>query len=135
MFQEMKKQYESYKKILDKYEVVVDKYIKDYDYTELNNMRDFAIDLRRHLWIMRRYIAEMVVFWDITSLEYKRLLRKEKDDKFDCMDMAKLMFNNVFGDVAIWKDDIDWTSKIYTELQSAIRSLTWDKRADDYMWV
>lgn len=135
MFQEMKKQYEADKKTMLLYETKMQKLIKDYDYTNLDVMRDIGIDIRLHIGKMRRYISEMMVFWDITSLEYKRLLRKENDDKFDCIDMAKLMFNNVFGDVAIWKDDIDWTGSLYRDFQATIKQLVWDKRAADYMWA
>jgi hypothetical protein len=117
------------------YEIKMQKLIKDYDYTNLDTMRDIWIEIRLHIGKMRRFISEITVFWDITSLEYKRLLRKEIDDKFDCMDMAKLMFNNVFSEVVIRKDDIDWTGSLYRDFQATIKQLVWDKRAADYMWA
>jgi hypothetical protein len=40
MFQEMKKQYEVDKKTMSLYEIKMQKLIKDYDYTNLDTMRD-----------------------------------------------------------------------------------------------
>lgn len=133
IFNPMKESFLKDMETLDLYTKRIHELCMTYEVSEIDAMRELGVEFREHMKTMKTSIAKMSVFSELVTLKYKEYLRKEIDDKFDCIDKAKLMYASIFNDVEMWRDIIERNGRLYTELQWTIKSLLWDKRSWEYM--
>lgn len=133
VFNWMKENYEKYLDWLDKFIKKVEELIKSHDETNIDYMVDVGVDMWIHISLMKKELATLKIYIELTALKYKRMLMKEWEDKWEAMDKMKLIEKNYFSQVEIREAELDWFGRLFTIFQSEIKKLWWDKRAGEFL--
>lgn len=133
VFNWMKENYEKYLDWLDKFIKNVEELIKSHDETNIDYMVDVGVDMWIHISLMKKELATLKIYIELTALKYKRMLMKEWEDKWEAMDKMKLIEKNYFSQVEIREAELDWFGRLFTIFQSEIKKLWWDKRAGEFL--
>ncbi len=133
VFNWMKENYEKYLDWLDKFIKKVDELIKSHDETNIDYMTDVGVDMWTHISLMKKELATLKIYIELTALKYKRMLMKEWEDKWEAMDKIKLIEKNYFSQVEIREAELEWFGRLFTIFQWEIKKLWWDKRAGEFL--
>lgn len=132
-YEPMKKEFLSLYSVMKDYETNVLETVRMRSITNIDVLMELSVDLWKHIGLMRDSISIIWVYAELTQLKYKEMMMEEWMDKFEAIDKSKLMYKSIFWEVERWFMYVERVGRIYTKVEWEIKSLTWDKRAWEFM--